>query len=142
MRLLSGAAIRSLLSSIAGSCRAARSRRANRPHHRRRHVDPVLPLDQITAANFNTLKIAWEWNGKDVPPGVEIGEINAAAADFRRRHADHRPGPAAHRRVARPGHRQDAVDVPGAETPRHDYSMRSNHGKGVVYTRINGRGVV
>jgi glucose dehydrogenase len=35
------------------------------------------PLDQINAANFNTLKIAWEWNGKDVPPGVEIGEINA-----------------------------------------------------------------
>ena len=28
------------------------------------------------------------------------------------------------------------------ETPRHAYSMRSNHGKGVAYARINGRGVV
>ena len=28
------------------------------------------------------------------------------------------------------------------ETPRHEYSMRSNHGKGVAYARINGRGVV
>ena len=27
-------------------------------------------------------------------------------------------------------------------TPRHEYSMRSNHGKGVAYARINGRGVV
>jgi outer membrane protein assembly factor BamB len=27
-------------------------------------------------------------------------------------------------------------------TGRHEYSMRSNHGKGVAYTRINGRGVV
>ena len=27
-------------------------------------------------------------------------------------------------------------------TPRHEYSMRSNHGKGVAYTKINGRGVV
>ena len=36
-------------------------------------------------------------------------------ADLRRRHAHHRVGPAAHRRVARPGHRQDAVDVPGAD---------------------------
>jgi glucose dehydrogenase len=34
-------------------------------------------LDQINASNFNALKIAWEWDGKDVPPGVEIGDINA-----------------------------------------------------------------
>ena len=27
-------------------------------------------------------------------------------------------------------------------TPRHEYSMRSNHGKGVAYTKINGRGAV
>src|SRR5690606_108623 len=27
-------------------------------------------------------------------------------------------------------------------TPRHEYSMRSNHGKGVAYARIDGRGVV
>jgi quinoprotein glucose dehydrogenase len=27
-------------------------------------------------------------------------------------------------------------------TPRHEYSMRSNHGKGVEYARVNGRGVV
>ena len=35
-----------------------------------------LPLDQINANNFNTLKVAWEWRG-EVPPGVELGDINA-----------------------------------------------------------------
>ena len=30
------------------------------------------PLDQINASNFNSLQVAWEWNG-EVPPGVEIG---------------------------------------------------------------------
>src|SRR5688572_33357723 len=34
------------------------------------------PLDQINASNFNTLKVAWDWRG-EVPPGVEIGDINA-----------------------------------------------------------------
>ena len=32
-------------------------------------------LDQINASNFNTLKVAWEWNG-DAGPDVEIGDIN------------------------------------------------------------------
>ena len=27
-------------------------------------------------------------------------------------------------------------------TPRHDYSMRSNHGKGVTYTKINGKSAI
>ena len=34
------------------------------------------PFDQINANNFNTLKVAWEWRG-EVPPGVELGDINA-----------------------------------------------------------------
>ena len=33
-------------------------------------------VDQINASNFNTLKVAWEWRG-EVPPGVELGDINA-----------------------------------------------------------------
>ena len=33
-------------------------------------------LDQINASNFNTLKVAWEWNG-EVPPDVTLGDINA-----------------------------------------------------------------
>jgi glucose dehydrogenase len=34
------------------------------------------PLDQINASNFKDLKVAWQWLG-EVPPGVEIGDINA-----------------------------------------------------------------
>ena len=33
-------------------------------------------LDQINAANFNTLKVAWEWNG-EIAPGVTAGDVNA-----------------------------------------------------------------
>ena len=51
-------------------------------------------------------------------------------------------GPAPHRRCARPGDGQDALDVPGAEDAAAEYSMRANHGKGVAYAEINGRGVV
>ena len=100
-------------------------------------------LDQINAANFNSLKIAWEWNGKDVPPGVEIGEINARGLPI---YVDGML-------ITVSGPRRTVVSLDPATgktlwtfqeptTPRHDYSMRSNHGKGVVYHRINGRGVV
>ena len=100
-------------------------------------------LDQITASNFNTLKVAWEWNGTDVPPGVEIGEINARGLPI---YADGML-------ITVSGPRRTVVSLDPATgktlwtfqeptTPRHDYSMRSNHGKGVVYHRINGRGVV
>ena len=92
------------------------------------------PLDQINAANFNTLKVAWEWDGKDVPPGVEIGEINARGLPiYVDGHAHHRVGPAPHRRVARPGHRQDAVDVPGADdaAPRLLDAVEPRQGRGL-----------
>jgi glucose dehydrogenase len=100
-------------------------------------------LDQINAQNFNTLKVAWEWNGKDVPPGVEIGEINARGLPI---YADGML-------ITVSGPRRTVVSLDPATgktlwtfqeptTPRHDYSMRSNHGKGVVYHKINGRGVI
>ena len=101
------------------------------------------PLDQINASNFNTLKVAWEWNG-DAGPGVEIGDINGrGAADLCRRHADHDVGPAPHCRLARSGHRQDAVDLPGAAR-RRATSTRCGRITARAWPthRINGRGVV
>ncbi len=100
-------------------------------------------LDQINAANFNNLKIAWEWNGSDVPPGLELGEINARGLPI---YVDGMLFTVS-------GSRRTVVSLDPATgktlwtfqeplTPRHEYSMRSNHGKGVVYTKINGKGVV
>ena len=100
------------------------------------------PLDQINATNFNSLQVAWEWNG-EVPPGVEVGDINARGLPI---YVDGML-------ITTSGPRRTVVSLDPAtgktlwtfqepSTPRHEYSMRSNHGKGVAFRRINGRGVV
>src|SRR5262245_61557640 len=100
------------------------------------------PLDQINASNFNSLKVAWEWRG-EVPPGVELGDINARSLPI---YVDGML-------LTTSGPRRTVVSLDPVsgktkwtfqepETPRHAYSMRSNHGKGVAYARINGKGVV
>ena len=100
------------------------------------------PLDQINASNFNTLKMAWEWGAADAP-GVDIGDINGRSLPI---YVDGML-------LTTSGPRRTVVSLDPAtgktlwtfqepETPRHAYSMRSNHGKGVAYGRVNGRGVV
>src|SRR5688572_13078487 len=99
-------------------------------------------LDQINASNFNTLKVAWEWSG-DVGPGVTVGDINARSLPI---YVDGML-------LTTAGERRTVVSLDPTTgktlwsfqeplTPRHEYSMRSNHGKGVTFARINGRGVV
>ena len=93
-------------------------------HHRRLHVDPLSPLDQINASNFNTLKVAWEWRG-EVPPGVELGDINArccrstSTACCSRRRAR-----AARSSSLDPATGKTLWTFQEPETPRHAYSMR------------------
>jgi quinoprotein glucose dehydrogenase len=98
-------------------------------------------LDQINAQNFNNLKVAWEWNGSDA--GVEIGEINARGLPI---YVDGMlftvSGPRRTVLSLDPATGKTLWAFQEPTTPRHDYSMRSNHGKGVVYTKINGKGVV
>ena len=99
-------------------------------------------LDQINASNFNNLKVAWEWNG-EVPPDVVLGDINARSLPI---YVDGML-------ITTSGERRTVVSMDPATgktlwtfqeplTPRHEYSMRSNHGKGVSYGRINGRHVI
>lgn len=101
------------------------------------------PLGQITAQNFGSLKVAWEWNGGDLPPGMELGDVNGRGLPI---YVDGML-------ITVSGPRRTVVSLDPATgktlwafqepmTPRHEYSMRSNHGKGVAYTKINGRGVV
>ena len=100
------------------------------------------PLDQINASNFDTLKVAWEWRG-EVPPGVELGDINARGLPI---YVDGMlltvSGPRRTVLSLDPATGKTLWTFQEPETPRHAYSMRSNHGKGVAYGRINGRGVV
>src|SRR5262245_32974790 len=100
-------------------------------------------VDQINASNFNNLKVAWEWRGaKDA--GINLGgEVNARGLPI---YVDGML-------ITVSGPRRTIVSLDPATgktlwtfqeptTGRQEYSMRSNHGKGVAYTRINGRGVV
>ena len=99
------------------------------------------PLDQINASNFNSLKMAWEWKGE--VPNMEVGDINGRGLPI------YMDGML----VTVSGPRRTVVGMDPATgktiwafqeplTPRHEYSMRSNHGKGVAYTKINGKGAV
>jgi glucose dehydrogenase len=100
-------------------------------------------LDQINATNFNNLKVAWEWRGeKDA--GIPLGgEVNARSLPI---YVDGML-------ITTAGPRRTVVSLDPATgktlwtfqepvTPRQEYSMRANHGKGVAFARVNGRGVV
>jgi quinoprotein glucose dehydrogenase len=101
------------------------------------------PLDQIDAANFSTLKVAWEWRG-DRDAGVDLGgEVNPRGLPI---YADGMlftvSGPRRTVVSLDPATGRTLWTFQEPTTGRHEYSMRANHGKGVAYARINGRGVV
>ncbi len=95
-------------------------------------------VDQINASNFNNLKVAWEWRGaKDA--GVNLGgEVNARGLPI---YVDGML-------ITVSGPRRTIVSLDPATgktlwtfqeptTGRHEYSMRSNHGKGRRVSRAS-----
>jgi glucose dehydrogenase len=100
-------------------------------------------VDQINATNFNTLRVAWEWRGaKDA--GVELGgPVNPRGLPI---YVDGMlittSGPRRTVVALDPTTGKTIWSFQEPTTARQEYSMRANHGKGVAYTRINGRGVV
>src|SRR5262245_12299049 len=86
-------------------------------------------FDQINANNFNTLKVAWEWRG-EVPPGVELGDINARGLPIYVENLLYTTsGPRRTVIALDPVTGKTVWTFQEPETPRHAYSMRSNHGK-------------
>lgn len=98
-------------------------------------------LDQINASNFNQLQPAWSWSGE--VPDLEVGEINGRGLPI---YVDGllytTSGPRRTVVAMDPASGKTVWAFQEPLTPRHEYSMRSNHGKGVTYTTLNGRGVV
>ncbi len=100
-------------------------------------------VDQINASNFNTLRVAWEWRGAE-HAGVNLGgDVNARSL----------PIFVDGMLITTAGPRRTVVSLDPATgktlwtfqeptTGRQEYSMRANHGKGVAYAQIDGRGVV
>ncbi len=100
-------------------------------------------LDQIDASNFNNLRVAWEWRGAD-DAGIDLGgPVNARSLPI---YADGRlittSGPKRTVLALDPATGQTLWSFQEPETPRWEYSMRNNHGKGVAYAEVDGRGVV
>ena len=95
------------------------------------------PADEITADNFEDLEVVWEWDGssyngqsgRSTPTYVDGKLFTVSGA---RRHV-----------VAidpKTGETIWSYRLPN--TGRWEYSMRASYGKGIGYSRINGKGVV
>ncbi len=100
-------------------------------------------IDQINASNFNNLKVAWKWKA-DTDAGVPMfGEVNARGLPI---YVDGMlitvSGPRRTISAINPATGKTLWTFQEPATPRQEYSMRNNHGKGVAYARVNGRGVV
>ena len=96
------------------------------------------PLDQVTPANFETLKEAWRFSPLDA-----VGPMTARAT----------PSYVGGKLLSVAGYRRHVVSIDPTngkllwsyvepETFRSKYSMRSPYGKGVAYGELNGRGVI
>jgi glucose dehydrogenase len=98
------------------------------------------PLDQITAANFEKLEIAWTWRGDNYGPQVDyifrstpiyVDGVLYTVAGQRRTVAAIDPATGETLWVYREPH-----------TTRFDRGMRNNYGKGVAFGEIDGRRVI
>jgi len=96
------------------------------------------PLDQITAANFSKLEIAWVWRGENFSPDPEA-MLRAT------------PIYAEGKLFSVAGSRRTVVAIDPAtgetlwafrepSTKRWEESMRKDYGKGVAYDLVDGRG--
>ncbi len=101
------------------------------------------PLDQINESNFNNLQVAWEWRG-DPDAGIDLGgAVNARSLPvYARGKLITTSGPKRTVVALNPSTGETIWTFQEPETPRWEYSMRNNHGKGVAYAEIDGRGVV
>lgn len=95
------------------------------------------PSDEINADNFDELEVAWEWDGSSF--GGYSGRSTPTYVDGKLF------------TVSGPRRNVVAIDPKTGETlwsyrlpntARWEYSMRASYGKGIAYSRIDGRGVV
>jgi len=95
------------------------------------------PADQINAANFANLEEAWIWDGASFnaqsgrsTPSYINGILYTVA------------GPRRHVVAMDPKTGETLWSYREPDTPRYQYSMRKDYGKGVTYAEIDGRGII
>ena len=95
------------------------------------------PADQIDADNFEDLEEAWVWNGASFnaasgrsTPSYINGTLYTVA------------GPRRHVVAIDPATGETIWSYREPSTPRWEYSMRKDYGKGVAYAEVDGREVI
>ena len=95
------------------------------------------PSNEIDASNFGDLEVAWEWDGASFgavsgrsTPSYIDGKLFTVAGYNR------------HVIAIDPKTGETIWSYREPKTPRAEYSMRADYGKGVAYAEIDGRGVV
>ena len=95
------------------------------------------PADLITPENFEDLEEAWVWDGASFnaasgrsTPSYINGTLYTVA------------GPRRYVVALDPANGELKWSYGEPATPRYDYSMRADYGKGVAYAEIDGRGVI
>ncbi len=95
------------------------------------------PAEEITAENFGELEVAWEWDGASFgavsgrsTPSFINGKLYTVAGN--RRYVV----------AIDPKNGETLWSYREPTTPRAEYSMRADYGKGVAYAEVNGRGVI
>lgn len=95
------------------------------------------PADEINLENYEDLEVAWEWDGASFnaqsgrsTPSYINGKLYTVA------------GPRRYVVSLDPGTGELIWSYGEPKTPRYEYSMRADYGKGVAYAEVDGRGVV
>ena len=100
------------------------------------------PLNQVTAANFNQLRVAWEWKGEQSPIPLGGETLARNLPIYARGKLITTAGPKRTVVALDPASGKTLWAFQEPETFRWEYSMRASHGKGVAYAEIDGKGVV
>ena len=95
------------------------------------------PADEIDASNFSELEVAWEWNGASFnavsgrsTPSLIDGKLFTVAGNKRYVIAiDPKTG-------------ETIWSYREPDTPRAEYSMRADYGKGVGFGKVDGKNII
>jgi len=95
------------------------------------------PADQITAQNFGSLQVAWEWNASSFGPSTaratpSLVDGKLITVTGSRRHVV----------ALDPASGELLWSFTEPNTYRFEYSMRASYGKGVAFAEVEGRGGV
>jgi glucose dehydrogenase len=100
------------------------------------------PLSQIDGSNFERLAVAWQWKGADSPVDLGGETLPRNLPIYANGKLITTAGPKRTVVAMDPATGKTLWTFQEPETFRRTYSPRFEHGKGVAYAEVDGRGVV